>query len=476
MKTHSPHTGWLKRSVVAVATAVVALGPASAIAASSWAPTLLVNTESFQEIDTGDGTTDIELRFGSSTQTLKFLTTNRFQFSHSISVLGTLSGSALNVDHNATIGGNLTVSGSLSLANGGGLNVRGNISGYTLRVSGAADINGPLGSSGAIRTESGVVINSDLAAKDAVLVFGNSVASQTLKYLNTDKVFQFSAPISVLGTISGSSLNVDRNATVGGTLTVTGSIITKGTLSGSSLTLTNNATINGSATANTITATTDVIAKGNLSGRTLTVSSSGFTLNNVKYTAPVGQGAANTFLKNDGNGNLTWTATSVNNTSGGIISLHPVYPNAVYFGSGTTKVGQLVGATDTTNLENYYRWTTSKGTLQDYWVSVRVRLPNTFAAWDSATPIQFRYRTSDGTAANNALTVKMKDTAGADVALTGAASLANAAWTTASITGPQSSGTWTPGSYITVYVKLSSITAKFADAGFINLRFSTFVP
>ena len=35
-------------------------------AASSWSPTLLVNTESFQTIDVGDGTTNIELRFGST--------------------------------------------------------------------------------------------------------------------------------------------------------------------------------------------------------------------------------------------------------------------------------------------------------------------------------------------------------------------------------------------------------------------------
>ncbi|MCF7845088.1 MAG: hypothetical protein K9M03_04665, partial [Kiritimatiellales bacterium] len=33
-------------------------------AASSWNPTLLVNTESFNVIDDGDGTTDIEVRFG----------------------------------------------------------------------------------------------------------------------------------------------------------------------------------------------------------------------------------------------------------------------------------------------------------------------------------------------------------------------------------------------------------------------------
>ncbi len=100
MHTHTlPGVRWMKRALATLALVLLSL-PLSTVEAAT---TLLVNTESFLDIDSGDGTTNKELRFGSSTQTLKFLTTNKFQFSHSLSVLGNLSGSTLNVDGNAGI-------------------------------------------------------------------------------------------------------------------------------------------------------------------------------------------------------------------------------------------------------------------------------------------------------------------------------------------------------------------------------------
>jgi hypothetical protein len=67
----------------------------------------------------------------------------------------------------------------------------------------------------------------------------------------------------------------------------------------------------------------------------------------------------------------------------------------------------------------------------------------------------------------------MKDTAGTDVALTGGSALASTSWTTASITGPASGGTWTPGGYATVYVKVAATNAGNAAAGFLNFRWET---
>ena len=54
-----------KRVLAAVSALAVSAGvPLSALAVSDWDPTLLVNTESFQIIDEGDGTTPVEIRFG----------------------------------------------------------------------------------------------------------------------------------------------------------------------------------------------------------------------------------------------------------------------------------------------------------------------------------------------------------------------------------------------------------------------------
>lgn len=433
------HTTCFRR--IAVATSFAALlVTQTALAASGWSPTLLVNTESFQTIDEGDGSTNIQMRFGQNLQeTLTFdRTKNRFQFSKGLSVLGTLSGSALNIDRNATFGGGVTASGTIRTI--------GTLSGARLRINGAADIqgaNGTLTASGAIRTASGMYINSKNPAADAILSFGNSTAAQTLKFLNTAQKFQFTRGVSVLGTLSGSSLNVDRNATVGGSLTASGSIRTKGNLSGSTLTIDGNVTLHG-----------------------------------VTYNAPTTQGGSNTFLKNDGAGNLTWANAAVGNGSGNLISLHPEYSGAIYFGSGASYVGQMTASGGTTALENSYVWTSSKATIQDYWVAVRVRLPDNFSSWDAVKPIEFRYKTGVASAASNHLTVRMKDTAGADIALTNGGGLANVAWTTANITGPQSSGTWTPKGYFTVYVKLASTSTANANAaaGFLNLNFETTTP
>lgn len=378
--------------------------PQLATAASSWNPTLLVNTESFQTIDEGDSTTDVEIRFGGTLN--EKLIWNRsegtFQFTDDLSVVGILSGSTLRID------------------------------------TGGADIHGVLNASGSIRTDGDVTINADGTAADTVLNFGTS---ESLKFLNTAGQFQFSDDLSVVGNLSGSSLTVDGNANIRGGLSASGTIRTD----------------------------------GNLSGSTLTVDGA-LTLRGVTYNAPTAQGAGS--LTNDGAGNLTWTATSIGNGSGGILSMHPEYPNAIYFSSGSSFIGQLTASGGTSGLENSYVWTTTRATLQDYWVSVRVRVPDNFSSWDPVKPIEFRYKTGTSTAAENHLTVRLRDTAGAIVNLTGASGLANTSFTTASITGPEASGTWTPKGYFTVYVKLASTSTASANAAasFINFNFETTTP
>ncbi|MFH0770981.1 MAG: hypothetical protein V1926_06470 [Candidatus Peregrinibacteria bacterium] len=120
--------------------------------ASSWNPTLLVSTEAFQTIDDSDTAANVVLKFG---DTLKeSLTYNRssgrFEFSRpifvgggitatgSLSVKQGMSGSALRVDRNADVWGNLSVSGATvidgSLSASGTLSTEG-----TVRFQNATD-------------------------------------------------------------------------------------------------------------------------------------------------------------------------------------------------------------------------------------------------------------------------------------------------------------------------------------------------
>jgi cytoskeletal protein CcmA (bactofilin family) len=511
------------------ALAFASMAPLAA-AAGSWSPTLLVNTESFEQIDSGDGSTNIELRFGSSSITLKYLTNGKFQFSAGLSVLGTLSGSALNVDRNATIGGSLTVTGAIltnssvtanSVLSNTTVTAKTSLSGTTLRVSNGADVHGPLAVTGAIRTDSNITINDDADSNNAVLTFGNTSGNQTITYLNTLQKFQFSKPISVLGTISGSSLNVDRNATVGGTLTVSGAVLAntsltaKTTLSGSILRVSNNAAVHGAFAASGAVRTDsnltinddadtndavltfgnntanqsitysnasqrfsfskDVRILGSISGSTLNVDGN-ITWRGKTYVGPATQGAG--ALTNDGAGNLSWTPSTVGNGSGTLISMHPEYPGAIYFSSGSVFVGQLSLSGGTSGLENTFRWSSTKAALNDYWISVRVRLPDNFSSWDPTKPIELRYKTGVASNASNYVSVRIKDTAGVERPLTGGEALASTTFATASIKGPEAGGTWTPKGYITVYVKLAanSTANAYAAAGFLNLNFETTTP
>ncbi len=344
-------------------------------------------------------------------------TNGRFKLTKSLLIQGNLTATG-----SAWIHGSLTASGTITgvgnINAGGNVNAvgsitaKGTLSGTTLRTSGNADIHGNLTASGGIRTDGNITINDDADSNDANLTFGNTSGNQSLKFLNTDQKFQFSKGLNVKGALSGASLTVD------------------GTLN----------------------------------------------LHGVNLNFPSAQGGANTFLKNDGGGNLSWTATSTGNSSGGILALSPSYPNAAYFASGSTYIGQLAAAYDATNKQNYYHWSSTKAAIQDYWIAIRVRVPDNFSSWDPVKPIEFRYRSTSGTAGVNHLTVKVLDTTNSEVALTNGAGLANTSWTTANIKGVEAAGTFTPKSYFTILVKLATTTAGSADAGFINLNFETTTP
>jgi len=201
------------------------------------------------------------------------------------------------------------------------------------------------------------------------------------------------------------------------------------------------------------------------------------SLNSVTYTFPGADATApGKVLTSDAAGTLSWS--DPNNGSGDVLFLAAQYPHSTYFSSGAAAVGQLLYDYDTSNNENHYRWQSSKGTVNDYWISARVRVPDNFSNWDPHTPVQYRYRTGNASNAVNHTSVRMIDTGGTDVSLSNNAALANTSWTTATITGPESGGTFTAGGYITLLVKLATdnTAGAFADAGYFTLNWSTTNP
>ncbi|MBI3331947.1 hypothetical protein HYZ99_03230 [Candidatus Peregrinibacteria bacterium] len=135
-------------------------------ATSSWSPTLLVNTESFQVIDEGDQLTDVEIRFGGTLNEKLYWNRApaRFEFTDDLHVQGNITGS-----------GTLTVSGE-------------------------------------VKTKADLSINSDSGAADAVLTFGSDSTNETLKFLNAEDRFEFSDDLNVTGGLYASGSLVVSNA------------------------------------------------------------------------------------------------------------------------------------------------------------------------------------------------------------------------------------------------------------------------
>ncbi|MDA0376113.1 MAG: tail fiber domain-containing protein, partial [bacterium] len=89
--------------------------PQVAGAASSWAPTLIVNTEAFQTIDDTDSAADLYLQFGGSLN--KRLTYDRtlasFIFDDDLEVIGTISGATIHAQDHLSTSGSLAVESGL---------------------------------------------------------------------------------------------------------------------------------------------------------------------------------------------------------------------------------------------------------------------------------------------------------------------------------------------------------------------------
>ena len=525
----------------------------TAEAVSSWNPTLLVNTESFMEIDQGDGTSDVEFRFGDIDKKLMWLyDENRFQFTRNVNVGGNLTATgSISASGALTTSGALTVDGTSNLQGavtfGGALNItEGALTDDTIveadikAVDSATDEDfltyeattgdfewhsisdvsaGIAADIAEGELANDIILEEDLKAVDA------ASDEDILTYESTTGDFEWhsksdlgigTATAITDGLIVEPDLDADNAAADGDWLQYdeTGTnfvwrssaelLTDVGQNAGTDITadleeethasehasgggdavdhdtLTNfvaDEHIDWTAASDNFVTSGNVAASGSLSIEGTTSLKGALTLGDT-ITFPTADGTRGQVLTTDGAGNVVWSGSTLGVGSGGVVAISPEYPNAVYFESGAiaTTIGQLSYDYDETNNENFYRWTSTKAALQEYWISVRVRIPDNFKQWDSARPIQFRYRTTDASTANNFITMRLYDTAGTQIALTGGNDLANTSWTTATITGPDASGTYTKGSYITVAIKMNTNSTGNADAGFINLNFETTAP
>ncbi len=173
------------------------------------------------------------------------------------------------------------------------------------------------------------------------------------------------------------------------------------------------------------------------------------------------------------------------------ITLSSEYPGAVLTASGSaTTIGTMISdaspSAALSNFQNYYEWSSSQSTLNDYTIAVRVTLPRDFSAWattDSA--IKIRFNTELTTTDSNKLDVFIYNT---DVSLSAADQSTPVVYRQANVSSTQK--TWseitisaseldsginrdidTAGETMVIYLKMYSKNNNYVQVGDIVLNY-----
>jgi len=155
-------------------------------------------------------------------------------------------------------------------------------------------------------------------------------------------------------------------------------------------------------------------------------------------------------------------------------TMNPAFEYASLQGDASDNVGQLSVSYDATNKRNYYLWTSSRSTLQDYDIYVKIPLAADFIRWlQTATenPLMVTYRSTSASSDDNQLDIAVFDTNGSPVTLSGSTTnLANTSWTTSQIefTG---SPTWTAAQDMLLKFTVSAKSDYQIHLGGLKLQF-----
>lgn len=151
-------------------------------------------------------------------------------------------------------------------------------------------------------------------------------------------------------------------------------------------------------------------------------------------------------------------------------TFRPEFEGASYLGDGSSNVGQLKVSHSGGNLMNYYMWTSSRSSLNDYDVLLRFTLPPDFVRWGS-TPLAVSYKSSSANAANNKLDISLTDSADNSVTLSGTPTgLASTGWTTTTHTY-SGTPTWTAGSGSLVRLRMYAKDNEEMHLGTVKLTY-----
>ncbi len=154
-------------------------------------------------IDPGSGSTTVDIQFGSSSNTLKLLTTSAFQFNKPLRVVGNISGSSLTVDGVSSHSGAAMFKTTVT--------ARSTVSGANLTFMGATSsyILGSLGIGNA-SPKAKLDVSGTLSGKTLV-ISNNGSFSGALTVLRN---------LNIMGTLTGNIIHAEKSLTSSGLLMV----------------------------------------------------------------------------------------------------------------------------------------------------------------------------------------------------------------------------------------------------------------
>ena len=147
----------------------------------------------------------------------------------------------------------------------------------------------------------------------------------------------------------------------------------------------------------------------------------------------------------------------------------PEYAGAVISPDGSNNVGSLTSDFDSTNNRNYYSWTNSTGSLNDYDIVVRTAIPSEYASGFGT----FRLLVHAGStiSSNNNIQVTVKDASGTTCA-NNVSVLPGSAGTWVEQSVALSGCTFAANNIVTIIIKLSSQSNNAVRIGEMSYQYT----
>lgn len=152
------------------------------------------------------------------------------------------------------------------------------------------------------------------------------------------------------------------------------------------------------------------------------------------------------------------------------IQMAPEFPTAVLSADDSDNSGTMTADFDAEKYRNYYNWTTTQGSTQDYDIVLRVLVPEDFNSWDDTAAISF-YNLVDSSPGASGVRITVYDTSNSQVYISGATIQNSSDWTATNLTSGNIAGTYAPGSYMTIRFKLLADDSKNIKLGDVTLKY-----